>query len=114
MTGNPLVSPMPITGLDGLDIEASVNFFRWPGRGFDVVLMLGPSMSDEYVKRGEFWAEWNLAQQLLVRFKLEVVVFNRAVFAAAEVLSAFDRTQVPRDALWLLQEPPSQPDGATT
>lgn len=114
MRENPLTPPSRVVGLEELQVEASVNFGRWPFAGFDVVLMLGPGVAELYVEKGEFWAQWQLGHLQLVRFKLQTVVFNRAVFAAAESLSASDRAQVPPDALWLLQERPSLPDGASS
>jgi hypothetical protein len=112
MRENPLTPPSRVVGLEELQVEASVNFGRWPFAGFDVVLMLGPGLAEQFVERGEFWAQWQLGHPELVRFELQAVLFNRAVFAAVEALPAADRARVPQDALWLLQEPPSQLDGA--
>lgn len=70
------------------------------GVGFMPVIWVEGQTAIRLMQSGEFWMTLDLGAPLWVRFRLSLVAFNRAAFAAVEVRLALDPEQRPVGVWW--------------
>lgn len=97
--GDWLAFSVSTQGLNGAELQAwlAIDFAR------------------EFAHAGGFFMQWGFGGATQwVRFEYRGAMFNRAAFAAVEVLPARDPALLPPGALWLLSEPPNLRSQATS